>query len=255
MPPTPSKVHTLIVSDIHLGFSLSRSKELLDLLRTIQCKRLIILGDLFDDRNWSRLGTNAWSFLSYIHEMSNGNHNTEIILIRGNHDHKLIDPMSRLLGVSVTDEYEWTYNGKRFLAVHGDRFDKTLVRSSFWGNLLILPIILISKLDGKKRKGMAAAERFRGRWLRLSPIVSKRAAEYAHKKSIDYIICGHTHIPMAKSFTMSNKDKDMEDSEIHYFNSGSWTALPASYIVIDNGKVELKYYEGEKYEGDKKTAI
>jgi hypothetical protein len=45
---------------------------------------------------------------------------------------------------------------------------------------------------------------------------------------------------------MGNKDKDIEDSEIHYFNSGSWTALPASYIVIDNGKVELQYYEGEK---------
>jgi UDP-2,3-diacylglucosamine pyrophosphatase LpxH len=247
MPPPPSKIHTLIVSDIHLGFSMSRSKELLELLRVIQCKKLIILGDLFDDRNWSRLGTEAWSFLSHIHEMSNGNHNTEIILIRGNHDHKLIEPMSRLLGVAVTDEYEWVYNSKRFIAVHGDRFDKTLVRSSFWGNLFFLPLFLISKLDfKKKRKSINAAERFRSYWLRLSPIVAKRAAEYAHKKGADYIICGHTHVPMTKSFIMGNKDKDIEDSEIHYFNSGSWTALPASYIVIDNGKVELKYYEGEK---------
>lgn len=246
MISTPSKIHTLIVSDVHLGFSMSRSKELLELLHTLQCKRLIILGDLFDDRNWSRLGTDAWSFLSHIHEISNGNHNTEIILIRGNHDHRLIEPMSRLLGVSIVDEYEWTYNGKRFIAVHGDRFDKTLIRSTFWGSFLFLPLFLISKLDMKKRKSIAAADRFRGYWLRLSPIVAKRAAEYAHKKGADYIICGHTHIPMTKSFIMGDKNKDMEDYEIHYFNSGSWTALPASYIVIDNGKVELKYYEGEK---------
>jgi UDP-2,3-diacylglucosamine pyrophosphatase LpxH len=248
MPPIPSKVHTLIVSDIHLGFSMSRSRELLELLRVVQCKRLIILGDLFDDRNWSRLGTDAWSFLSHIHEISNGNHNTEIILIRGNHDHKLIEPMSRLLGVSVTDEYEWTYNDKRFIAVHGDRFDKTLVRSSFWGSFLFLPLFLISKLDMKKRKSVAAVDRFRGYWLRLSPIVAKRAAKYAYEKGADYIICGHTHIAMTKSFTMNSNNKDMgaEDCKIHYFNSGSWTTLPASYIVIDNGKVELKYYGGEK---------
>ncbi len=241
MNVVPTKVHTLIVSDIHLGFSMSRSNELLKLLDEVQCKRLIILGDLFDDRNFGRLGSEAWSFLSRIHEISNGNKNTEVILVRGNHDHKLIEPMSRLLGVSIVEEYEWKYNSKTFIAIHGDRFDKMLIRSSFWGNVLILPYTLASRLGLKKNKNMATVEKFRGTWLRLSALVAKRAALYAHKKGADYIICGHTHIPMQKTFIV--RDKNQDDIEVTYFNSGSWTQLPASYITIDNGKVELQYFQ------------
>ncbi len=246
----PAKVHTLIISDIHLGFSMSKSNELLSLLNQLSCKRLIILGDLFDDRNFGRLGTDAWSFLSRIHEISNGNKNTEVILVRGNHDHRLIEPMSRLLGVSIVDEYEWKYNGKTFIATHGDRFDRLLVRSTFWSSIVVFPFALMSKLDFKKRKSMVTAEKFRGTWLRLSPIVAKKAAHYAHKKGADYIICGHTHIPMSKTFTIKNKNED--DSVINYFNSGSWTQMPASYIVIDNGKVDLRYFPAERSASEEK---
>ncbi|MFN4917762.1 MAG: hypothetical protein ACK5HH_09960, partial [Ignavibacteria bacterium] len=43
------EVDTLIVSDIHLGSEVSRSKQLLDVIKQFQFKRLILNGDVFDD--------------------------------------------------------------------------------------------------------------------------------------------------------------------------------------------------------------
>jgi metallophosphoesterase superfamily enzyme len=58
------EVDTLIVSDIHLGSEVSRSKQLLDVIKQFQFKRLILNGDVFDDLNFKRLSKSDWKFLS-----------------------------------------------------------------------------------------------------------------------------------------------------------------------------------------------
>jgi len=40
---------TLILSDVHLGSELSRAREALDLLKSTSFRRLILLGDIFND--------------------------------------------------------------------------------------------------------------------------------------------------------------------------------------------------------------
>ena len=57
-------VDTVIVSDIHLGSEMSRARDALDLLRSLDYKRLILLGDIFSDLNFSRLTRDHWKFLS-----------------------------------------------------------------------------------------------------------------------------------------------------------------------------------------------
>jgi len=72
-------VDTLIVSDIHLGSEVSRSKQLLDIIKQFHSKRLILNGDVFDDWNFKRLSKNDWKFLSYIRKISGHKVDSEVI--------------------------------------------------------------------------------------------------------------------------------------------------------------------------------
>ncbi len=45
----------VILSDLHLGSEISRAHEALELLRSLSFHRLILLGDIFCDLNFSRL--------------------------------------------------------------------------------------------------------------------------------------------------------------------------------------------------------
>ncbi|MGH8007679.1 MAG: hypothetical protein ACREQ3_11795, partial [Candidatus Binatia bacterium] len=60
------EVDTLLVSDVHLGSDLSRPPALLSILKQHAFKRLILLGDILDDLNLSRLQRHDWELLRYI---------------------------------------------------------------------------------------------------------------------------------------------------------------------------------------------
>ena len=87
-------VDTVIVSDIHLGSEMSRARDALDLLRSLDYKRLILLGDIFSDLNFSRLTRDHWKFLSCIRKLSNPKRKIEVVWVEGNHDHGLSNVMS-----------------------------------------------------------------------------------------------------------------------------------------------------------------
>ena len=60
---------TVIVSDLHLGSEISRAGEALDFLQSVRFKRLILLGDIFADLNFSRLTKEHWKFLGHIRKL------------------------------------------------------------------------------------------------------------------------------------------------------------------------------------------
>src|SRR6516225_4446687 len=107
---------TLIISDLHLGSNVSRAADALDLLHSVDFGRLVLLGDIFADLNFRRLTKEHWKFLGHIRKLSNPKHDVEVVWVEGNHDHGLTDVMSHLVGVSVYQQYEWEYLGKRHLA-------------------------------------------------------------------------------------------------------------------------------------------
>ena len=81
-----SVVDTIIVSDLHLGSSVSRGKRLLELLHAYTYRRLILNGDVFDDLNFKRLTKDDWRFLSYIRKMSNPKRGIDVVWVIGSHD-------------------------------------------------------------------------------------------------------------------------------------------------------------------------
>ena len=51
---------TIVLSDIHLGTSHSKVKEVSSFLRAVNCDRLILNGDIIDGWHIKRNGTRKW---------------------------------------------------------------------------------------------------------------------------------------------------------------------------------------------------
>ncbi len=223
---------TLILSDLHLGAEMSRAREALHLLEQNLYRRLILLGDIFADLNFGRLKKEHWKFLGYIRKLSNPKRNVEVVWVEGNHDHGLTEVMSHLVGVRVYQEYRWSYQGLRYIAVHGHQFDGFSVNNvqlSYWlGTLLYLQL---QKWDSKSKALSRFLDRLNTRWLRLSVKVADGALAYARHHKAARIFCGHTHAALHK-----------RDQEIEYFNCGGWVDEHPTYITVGEEGVHIHEY-------------
>jgi len=72
---------TVIISDLHLGSEVSRAGDALEFLQAVHFKRLILLGDIFADLNFSRLTKEHWKFLGHIRKLSNPKHEVEVVWV------------------------------------------------------------------------------------------------------------------------------------------------------------------------------
>ncbi len=221
---------TLIISDVHLGSEISRAKDALSLLKSTNFRRLILLGDIFNDLNFRRLKKEHWQFLSYVRKLSNPKRNIEVVWVEGNHDLGLSDLMSHLVGVPVYQHYTWQFAGKRYLAIHGHQFDRFISRNyllSRFGETLFL---WIQKMDARRKTLSRYLDRLNTRWLRLSDKVARGAIAFASHEGADQVFCGHTHVPMSE-----------ERDGVRYFNSGSWIGEQCSYVTVDESGTEIHH--------------
>jgi len=220
-----NKTHTLIISDVHLGSRVSRSREAAELLENFQFRKLILLGDIFEDLNFNELRPDDWKFLSLIGKISQ---TSKVRWVEGNHDQGLSKIFGIMIGAKVYKAYKWQYGGKKYVAIHGHQFDNFLVNNVFLSFLACKIYYFIQLFDfGDKRISRFVKRSSKG-WLRLSDKVAKRAIFYARLRRIDYIFCGHTH-----------KAIEEKRKGIHYYNSGCWTDIPSTYITIDRDDIRI----------------
>src|SRR5215831_1296474 len=159
---------TIIISDLHLGSDISRAADALEFLQSADFQRLVLLGDIFADLDFSRLTKEHWKFLGYIRKLSNPKHHVKVVWVEGNHDHGLTEVMSHLVGVPVYQEYEWTFDGVRHLAIHGHQFDSFAIKNfkiTKFGQMIFL---WLQKIDSRNKKFARYLDRVNTRWLRLS---------------------------------------------------------------------------------------
>ena len=186
-------VDTLIISDIHLGSEVARPENVKTMLKEYYFKRLILLGDIFDDLNFRRLKKEHWELLSYIRKLSNPRRETEVIWVEGNHDEGLTDVMSHLIGLEVQKEVFWEINGTKFLAIHGNQFDRFLNENIIISGIASYVYGKLQKI-GRQKQTVARYVKTKSKgWLRLANKVAAGAAEYARQKKVNVVICGHTH--------------------------------------------------------------
>ncbi len=217
---------TLILSDLHLGSEISRAEQATRMLRENRFRRLILLGDIFSDLNFGRLTKPHWKFLSYIRKLSNPRRGIEVVWVEGNHDRGLSNIMSHLVGVKVYQEYEWEFEGRLHLAIHGHQFDRFAVNNLLLSTVGTLLHLQLQKLDFKGKAFSRFLDRLNARWLRLSAKVASGAIAHARVRQADRVFCGHTH-----------QAQSCEREGVAYYNSGSWTDFPPTYLTVDSGGV------------------
>jgi UDP-2,3-diacylglucosamine pyrophosphatase LpxH len=213
-------IDTMIISDIHLGSDVSRSRDALKMLKMYEFKRLVLNGDVFEDLNFKRLRKDDWKFLSYIRKLSNPKRGVEVVWVAGNHD-GIAQILTHLLGIPVFDEYIWEFEGERYLAIHGHQFDKFLNE-----NIVISAIAcgfykFFQKIDSENQRVSRWMKRRSKTWLRVSEKIAADAIDYARTKNANVVFCGHTHQAIEQT-----------DGVIRYYNSGCWTDRPANYITV-----------------------
>ncbi|MEA2006724.1 MAG: UDP-2,3-diacylglucosamine diphosphatase [Patescibacteria group bacterium] len=213
------KTNTIIISDVHLGTSVSRAKKLLEIMQKWRVKRLILLGDIFDDLNFGNLIKEHWDLLAHFRRIST---KTEVVWVEGNHDKGLSKVMSAFLNIKVYKVYTWKYRKQKYLAIHGHQFDRFLKENLLISLFSSYIYLGIQKIDFKDRRISRAIKKKSKGWLRLSQKVAKSAAWYGRLRGAKYVFCGHTHLSTKKRF-----------GNIIYYNSGCWTDIPSTFITID----------------------
>ena len=228
-------IDTIILSDIHLGSEVSRAGKAKEVLQKYVFKRLILLGDIFDDLNFHRLKKDHWSLLTYIRKLSNPKKQIDVIWVEGNHDAGLSKIMSHMMGLKVYKQFIFEIGGQIVLVIHGHQFDRFLNENLFISNIAGYIYNLIQRFGGEKQRFARFLKKMSKGWLRLTEKIAIGALKYAHRRKTNIVICGHTHVATKEPITANN---------IKYYNTGCFTDIPSNYIIIsEKGEIINKDIE------------
>ena len=246
------ELHTVILSDCHLGTYGLHAKELLQYLKQINPRILILNGDIVD----------IWAFrkryfpdmhLEIIHEILRKVHNgTMVYYLPGNHDDLMRQFTEFRSGnIQIRDKLHLQIDGKDYWIFHGDVFDAS-VNTAKW----------LAKLGGKgydwlirinrflnavlKRMGkepMSLSKKVKSnvkKALKFIDDFEQTAIDLAIKNDYDYVICSHIHTPTIKH--ISN-----QKGSVIYMNSGDWVESLTS-LEYKDGEWSLYEYKPDHYE-------
>jgi UDP-2,3-diacylglucosamine pyrophosphatase LpxH len=242
-----------VISDVHLGTSGSKAKELTNFLKQHTCEQLILNGDIIDGWQLKKYGT--WKkkhtrFFKRVLKMIEEN-DTKVIYLRGNHDDFLDQVLPMKVGnFSIQRDYILKYKDKKYYVTHGDIFDSITTKlkwiaklgdigytwllwvNKFYNNYRTsrgLPYYSLSQVIKQKVKSAVSY---------ISDYESQLAA-VARIKNCDGIICGHIHQPAIKEF-----------DDILYLNSGDWVESLSALVQDEDGEWSLVYYNETQFSTD-----
>lgn len=241
-PTKPRHYRSIFISDIHLGTKRAQTGALLDFLRSTESDQLYLVGDVID--NWSLRKAWHWdqSHNDVIQKLlRKARKGTKLIYIPGNHDENFRNFLNLRFGrVAVLEEtVHIAANGKRYLVLHGDKFDG-VVRFAPWlaklgDTAYELSMELNAAVNGVRRF-------FRLPYWSLSAYLKnrvKKAVEFvshfedavvreARGRACQGVICGHIHTP----------DDRLIDG-IHYLNDGDWVESCTALVEHGDGRFEI----------------
>jgi UDP-2,3-diacylglucosamine pyrophosphatase LpxH len=239
-----------VISDTHLGTYGCHSSELVNYLRSINPKLLVLNGDIIDIWQFRKRFFPA-SHMQVIKEifalLARG---TKIVYITGNHDESLRRYSGLKLGnFQLVDKLILDIDGNKTWIFHGDVFDATTKGSAkiiaklggHGYDLLILfnrAINSILKIFGKEK--MSLSKKVKNsvkKAIKWIGDFEQIAAELAIENEYTHVICGHIHQPQIKTI---KTDK----GEVIYMNSGDWIENLTT-LEYSNNKWEIYHYDEE----------
>ena len=241
---------TVVLSDIHLGTQHSKTEEVTAFLKSINCDRLILNGDIIDGWHLRKYGMGKrWKakhteFFKVIMKMME-NFGTRVIYVRGNHD-DFLDGLAPLnfYNIQIVKDYVYENHGKRYYVTHGDVFD-TVTTQMRWlaklGDVGYTFLLWLNKVynNYRLRRGKpyySLSQSIKNRVKQAVAYISdfeKELVELARAKKCDGVICGHIHHPANTYY-----------EGIHYLNSGDWVETLSALTEDEEGNWSVRYFGG-----------
>ncbi len=220
-------VEILVLSDVHLGTYGCHAKELLDYLKTIVPKKVILNGDIIDIWQFKKryFPKSHMKIIKYIIGwVSKG---IPVHYITGNHDEMLRKFEGFQLGTfKIHNQYSVELNGKSSWFFHGDVFDVTMQHARWltkvgaigYDFLILLNAVInfFCRLLGRKRVSLSKQikDNVKGAVSFMNNF-EKTVTDTAIAKGYDQVFCGHIHQAQITEFTSSK-------GSTVYLNSGDW---------------------------------
>lgn len=241
-----TQFRTIVLSDIHLGTTGSKAKEVTEFLRNYSCQKLILNGDIIDGWQLKQYGTwkkNHTNFFKTVLKQI-VHYDTKVIYLRGNHDDFLDQVMPMKVGknFSIRKDYTLTSGTKKFYITHGDVFDSItsqLKWLAYLGDMGYTFLLWVNKFYNqyRTRRGLpyySLSQRIKGRIKQAVSYISdyeQKLTELARARNCDGVICGHIHQPAIH-----------ELDGIIYMNSGDWVESLSALVEDHDGNWSLLYY-------------
>lgn len=239
------KLDVVVISDVHLGTYGCRAKELLNYLKTIQPKTLILNGDIIDIWQFNKryFPKSHMGVIKQIFSLLSSG--TEVYYITGNHDEMLRKFKGFRLGeFRIENKLILTLNHKKVWVFHGDVFDVTMKHSKWLAKLgglgydllIVINTVMnwISEQIGYGRISLSKKIKnsVKGA-IKFINDFEKTATDIAIENQFDYVVCGHIHQPQIKEIR-NQKGKTI------YLNSGDWIE---NLTALEYCKNEWSLYE------------
>lgn len=257
----PQLYRSIFLSDFHIGAKNFNAPALLDFLRKTESQTLYLVGDIVDGWKLHK----RWFWTETVNEIFDelfrkAHEGTKIVYITGNHDEAVRDlsiikrlRYSRRLDIQIRNRViHKCADGRNFLVMHGDQFDRALLRGTVSRMSDRLYDFITDRLQ--KRRPINIAVEGSIKRFSLSKFLSyhgqvalnilnnyeRALAREARRSDVEGIICGHTHIPAFKNI-----------GPIIYANCGSWLKDGRTAIVETmSGRMKLlDWPRGETAEG------
>ena len=246
------KVDALFISDVHLGTYGCHSKELLNYLKSIQPKTLVLNGDIIDIWQFKK---SYWpeSHMKVIRQIlkfvSNG---VPVHYLTGNHDEMLRKFDDFHLGsFNIKNKLVLELGEERAWIFHGDVFDVTMQYSKWlaklgaigYDSLILLNSFVNWVLTLLKREKMSFSKKVKASFKNAVKFINsfeQTAAELAIDKGYQFVICGHIHQPEIRTITT-------DKGSVTYLNSGDWVEN-LSALEYHNGEWVIYKYDPKKFD-------
>jgi len=216
-----------VISDVHLGTVGCHAKELLNYLRSIQPRILVLNGDIIDMWQFTRYYWPKAHMKVLKRLMKMVASGVEVYYVTGNHDDLLRKFAEQHLGnFHLVNKVVLELDEKKAWFFHGDVFDVVNVHSRWLARLGSIGydlLILINhaanffstkmgrgriSLSKRIKDGVKGAVKFIGDF-------EKTVTKLAMEHGFSYVACGHIHQPAVHQVANGGRP-------VIYLNSGDW---------------------------------
>jgi UDP-2,3-diacylglucosamine pyrophosphatase LpxH len=221
------EVDIVVLSDVHLGTYGCHATELLQYLKSIKPKAVVLNGDIIDVWQFSKRYWPATHMMVVKHLIGLIAKDTPVYYIPGNHDEMLRRFKGFQLGsLKITNKLSLKIDNSRVWIFHGDVFDVVMQHSRWLAklgaigyDLLILINSLVNYVSLKMGKGkISLSKKVKNSVKSAVKFINSfedTVCDIAAENNYDYVICGHIHHPEIK-------EVNTKHGHITYMNSGDW---------------------------------